>query len=98
MMPIMDGAATIRALQQLDPEVRIIAVSGMLENGEAADAEDLPVQAILSKPYTMERLLTTLREVLRSGTPSGTGSVLGTSNGQQDRDGASLQDAYVEAT
>src|SRR6185369_692958 len=33
MMPYLDGAATIRALQKIDPQVRIIASSGLSENG-----------------------------------------------------------------
>ena len=58
MMPGMDGVATIRALRQLNPAVRIIAVSGL-----AAGAE-VGVEACLPKPYKAERLLETLSEVL----------------------------------
>jgi CheY-like chemotaxis protein len=83
MMPIMDGAATIRALQKLEPSVRIIAVSGMMDEG-ASDAARLAVQATLSKPYTMETLLTTLSDVLGSGSESG--ATPGITNGRQHQD------------
>jgi CheY-like chemotaxis protein len=97
MMPIMDGTATIQALHQIDPQVRIIAVSGMLEHGEASDAGSAVVQATLSKPYSMERLLTTLREVLCSGSRANSRSVLGTSNGEHNRDDGLLVEACEKA-
>jgi CheY-like chemotaxis protein len=65
MMPGMDGAATIRALRQLDPEVRLIAVSGLVESdrgGYVPGAGSIP---FLRKPYTTEVLLTTLHHVLK---------------------------------
>ena len=38
MMPIMDGPATIRALTQINPAIKIIAASGLNANGEVAKA------------------------------------------------------------
>ena len=38
MMPVMDGAATIRALQKIDPSVKIIASSGLVSNEETLRA------------------------------------------------------------
>ena len=64
MMPIMDGAATIRALKKLNPQVRIMAVSGLAGNGKTAGAAALGVSAFLQKPYTADRLLRTLRTLL----------------------------------
>ncbi len=64
-MPLMDGQATIRALRRIDPNVPIIATSGLAANGLAAP-EDGTTQAFLLKPYTAERLLTTLRAVLEA--------------------------------
>jgi len=60
MMPYMDGPATIRALQKLNPNVRIIASSGLAENSKIEG-----VKGFLPKPYTAERLLNTLAEVLQ---------------------------------
>jgi two-component system cell cycle sensor histidine kinase/response regulator CckA len=69
VMPIMDGHATIRALRTINPQVRIIAASGLLENARNANllSEDGScVRAVLAKPYTAEKLLTTLRKVIES--------------------------------
>jgi PAS domain S-box-containing protein len=65
MMPFMDGPATIRALKRLNPQVKIIAASGLTSNGKSAEAASAGVNAFLAKPYTAERLLTTLDNVLR---------------------------------
>lgn len=64
MMPYMDGAATIRAIRKIDPEARFIATSGLTASEHEKEAKGLKVQAFLAKPYTAEKLLHTLREVL----------------------------------
>jgi two-component system cell cycle sensor histidine kinase/response regulator CckA len=64
MMPYMDGAATIRALRRLNPAVKVIATSGLVASGHSRDALALGVDAILSKPYTADTLLQTIRRVL----------------------------------
>jgi two-component system, cell cycle sensor histidine kinase and response regulator CckA len=65
MMPFMDGPATIRALQRLNPQVKVIAASGLAANDKAAEAQSVGVKTFLSKPYTAEKLLTTIAELLR---------------------------------
>ncbi|HJQ24255.1 MAG TPA: PAS domain S-box protein [Blastocatellia bacterium] len=67
MMPYLDGAATIRALQKINPQVRIIASSGLTENGRHHEAAQAGVKTFLSKPYTAERLLKALAEILGRG-------------------------------
>ncbi|HEX8852930.1 MAG TPA: ATP-binding protein, partial [Pyrinomonadaceae bacterium] len=64
MMPFMDGAATIRALQRMNPRVKIIAASGLASNDRVAASAGTGVALFLAKPYTAERLLTALAEVL----------------------------------
>ena len=64
MMPFMDGPATIRALQKLNPQVRIIAASGLAANEKAAEAANAGVKVFLPKPYTAEKLLTALYDIL----------------------------------
>ena len=64
MMPYMDGLATIRALQKLNPRVRIIASSGLTENARAIEAANAGVKTFLSKPYTAGKLMEALAEVL----------------------------------
>jgi len=60
----MDGPATIRALHKLDPAVKVIAVSGLMENKNRADLADTGSTLFLQKPYTTEQLLHALHEAL----------------------------------
>ncbi len=60
----MDGPATIRVLQQVNPNVKIIATSGVKSTGKLAAALQLGVKTFLHKPYTAERLLTVVAESL----------------------------------
>jgi len=64
MMPIMDGQACIRALRKINPGVRIIAISGLTGNGKLIRIAGTPVHAFLSKPYTTEKLLKTIYDVM----------------------------------
>ena len=64
LMPHMDGPATIRVLKRIDPSVKIIAASGLLDAEKVKDATGLEQIAFLMKPYTAEKLLTTVHRVL----------------------------------
>jgi CheY-like chemotaxis protein len=64
MMPVMDGKTAIIALKRINPDVKIIAASGLNVRGEITFPSDLNVQAFLRKPYTAEKLLRALAEVL----------------------------------
>jgi PAS domain S-box-containing protein len=68
-MPFMDGMATIRALRKLVPAVKVIATSGLDQDGAEAAAGAGVIQAFLHKPYTAEKLLTTLERVLQADSP-----------------------------
>lgn len=52
MMPVVNGILTIKELRKINPDVRIIAASGLASNEKAAAAI-----VFLSKPYTTEVLL-----------------------------------------
>ena len=64
MMPLMSGPSTIRALQKLNPQIQIIAASGLMSGTETTVGPDLRVQATLTKPFTADKLLMTLHELL----------------------------------
>jgi len=64
MMPSMDGATTIRTMQKINPQVKIIAVSGLASNDKVVEAAGFGPKAFLSKPYTAQELLKTINEVL----------------------------------
>ncbi len=61
VMPAMDGPTTIRGLRAINPQIRIIATSGLMEETYPAAPN---VLARLSKPYTAQKLLSTLLEVI----------------------------------
>ncbi|HZS07924.1 MAG TPA: PAS domain S-box protein [Blastocatellia bacterium] len=67
MMPFMDGPATIRALQKLNPLVRVIAATGLKANGKVTEAASAGVRIFLTKPFTAEKLLKSLAEILSGG-------------------------------
>ena len=64
MMPVMDGPATIRALRKLDPSVRLIATSGLMDPERLATIARDENVAMLVKPYPPHKLLTTVQSVL----------------------------------
>jgi PAS domain S-box-containing protein len=64
MMPVMDGASLISALRRINPEVRIIAMSGQTDADQIAGIAENGVATFLSKPYSAGILLATLGEVL----------------------------------
>jgi len=65
VMPFMDGPATIRALQRMNPKVRIIAASGLGAGQRAGEGALEGVSVFLNKPYTAEKLLKALARVLK---------------------------------
>jgi len=71
VMPIMDGPASIKALHKINPEVKIIAASGLMERDKLAEITGIEVEAFLSKPYKAYNLLTTLYKVLNGDNGAG---------------------------
>jgi DNA-binding response OmpR family regulator len=67
VMPEEEGLGTIKALRQLDPNVKIIAISGG-GLGKAGDylgiARMLGAMGTLAKPFVPEALLAVIAEVL----------------------------------
>jgi PAS domain S-box-containing protein len=63
MMPTVDGLTTIRALQKMNPNVLIVAMSGLASNGAVAQAASVGVRHFLPKPFTAEELLQILHNL-----------------------------------
>jgi len=61
MMPNMDGEATIRSIQEINPYAKIIAVSGLKHDGKIINQEHV---VFLHKPYTSEKLLQSIDDLL----------------------------------
>lgn len=66
LMPAMDGITTIRTIQKLNPQTKIIATSGLAAQDKFHGMTDIEVQAFLAKPYTAQELLQTMKQVLCS--------------------------------
>jgi two-component system, cell cycle sensor histidine kinase and response regulator CckA len=63
-MPRMDGLTSIRTIKKINPNVKIIAISGLATTENVNAAYDLGVKAFLSKPYTANQLLQTISTVI----------------------------------
>ena len=63
-MPFMDGAATITALRKISPGIKIILASGHDLHRKSDTDFRLQTDGTLEKPFTVEKLLTTVHEVL----------------------------------
>lgn len=61
MMPFMSGAATIRAIQKMNPKAKFIAVSGLKQIGDITAQDSVE---FLHKPYTSERLIGMVSELI----------------------------------
>ena len=55
---------TIQELVKINPDVRIIAASGIHDNEQAARAASSRVTQFLPKPFTAETLLKAIRQAL----------------------------------
>jgi two-component system, cell cycle sensor histidine kinase and response regulator CckA len=56
-MPVMGGVPTMRELVKMNPDVRIIAASGIHDNEATAKSIGKQVRHFLAKPFTSEELL-----------------------------------------
>ncbi|MGJ3253106.1 MAG: hybrid sensor histidine kinase/response regulator [Elainellaceae cyanobacterium] len=63
VMPKMNGDQIIQSLQDVDPQVKVIAASGFISDDEHICSSE-NVKAFLPKPYTTANLLLTLHDVL----------------------------------
>ncbi len=63
IMPFMDGLTTIKALRKIDPTIKVILASGVSMTNVVND-ETYNINGVLQKPYTTEKLLKLVKEVL----------------------------------
>ncbi|MEP1079737.1 PAS domain S-box protein [Leptolyngbya sp. PL-A3] len=64
MMPSMDGTATIQALRTINPQIKVIAISGLSTSSQLA--EEIQVQNCLTKPFSTQDLLTAVHQTLNA--------------------------------
>ncbi|MBW4612694.1 MAG: PAS domain S-box protein [Desmonostoc vinosum HA7617-LM4] len=63
MMPSMSGAIAIRKLKKINPDITIIATSGLLSHQNITEVAGMGVSAFLSKPCTAKELLQAISAV-----------------------------------
>jgi CheY-like chemotaxis protein len=66
VMPELDVYSVVRTLRKLNPEVPIIAMSGLATNETEATAMNEGIQAFLAKPFTTPELLNLLSQFCNS--------------------------------
>ncbi len=71
MMPAMQGPEVIAQLRATNPDVRIVAMSGMLDDYDDAWAGPGGRLAFVQKPMTGRALVRALQQVLGAGTVAG---------------------------
>ena len=66
-MPIMDGAAMIKAVRAIKPNAKILTTSGLSPNADfGLRADQAGASDFLIKPYTAELLLVKINELLKT--------------------------------
>jgi CheY-like chemotaxis protein len=66
-MPVMGGVALVRALRELEPGLKVIAVSGLDDEAKRTELATLGVNDVLMKPLRAAQLLGVLRRQLSTG-------------------------------
>jgi CheY-like chemotaxis protein len=75
VMPGMDGPALVKALRQIDPGVRLIGMSGLAEKiSTTGSISPWSLPLFLIKPFSAEKLMLALRELLRAPADGQAGS------------------------
>ncbi|MEH2259265.1 hybrid sensor histidine kinase/response regulator [Nostoc sp.] len=64
MLPSLDGLTAMRTLQKINPQVKIIASTGLMSDNKLSAVAAIGVNTFLSKPYTVNELLLSLHKVL----------------------------------
>ena len=66
MMPSMDGLTAIHNLQRINPQVKVIAVSGLPSSEKIITAKNSGAKEFLAKPYTSKELLIKLHALIHN--------------------------------
>jgi CheY-like chemotaxis protein len=65
-MPGIDGLALMKRLRQINPNIRIMGMSGHGESTGPESRNPWSMGLFLTKPFTVEKLLVATRDLLRS--------------------------------
>jgi PAS domain S-box-containing protein len=70
IMPGMDGVAVVKELKKINPHVRVIVVSGMMENEQFFTGEGFSGVELIRKPVMSDILIGKVAEVVATKTPT----------------------------
>ncbi|WP_335109910.1 PAS domain-containing hybrid sensor histidine kinase/response regulator [Nostoc sp.] len=65
MMPLMSGETAISTLQIINPQVQIIAMSGLAKGEALLQSTGIGIQGFLAKPFTTNQLLSFVQTIFR---------------------------------
>ena len=68
VMPVMDGSECFNRLRQLDPQVKIILMSGYSHKDQVKNMIKLGVNGFLQKPFNLSVLTNAVSNILDSPT------------------------------
>jgi len=63
MMPNMDGLATIKTLKRINPNIKLMAISGLIDSDLADEVKKQNIP-LLAKPFTAQKLLKNIHNLL----------------------------------
>ncbi len=63
-LPKADGAALLKSLQSINPDVKVVVASGFFEPKVKSDLVRRGVRALVSKPYGLAEVLSVVRKVI----------------------------------
>lgn len=63
-MPEMDGLSCLAEILKLNPDARVLLVTGFLDSSPNVDPKAVGAVGLISKPYNLKRLLTEVRRAL----------------------------------
>lgn len=75
VMPGMDGGETFERLQALDPDVKVLLISGYGLDGRIAKIRDQGCKGFLQKPFTIFQLSEKIKSILAENPPKRMGTV-----------------------
>ncbi len=64
MMPLLDTSTIILTLKKMNPQIQIIAMSGLAPNQAITASDPTMIQAFLAKPFTTHELLQSLHQII----------------------------------
>ena len=64
-LPSMDGLQVLKRIRQIDPDARVIVVTGYASDAAAEAARSMGAMAFLAKPFDRAALVEKLKEMLK---------------------------------